>query len=449
MDGNRFLVMGLGKSGRAVVRLLVLEGFEVVVADDDPSVVSAALSSPELDGLGDRIGIAEAGAAAGALAGCDALILSPGVPLGHPLVEAARRGGIVVTGEVEVAYRYCTSPIVAVTGTNGKSTVVNLVGRIFEAAGKRTAVGGNIGTPFASIVERKERYDAVVLEISSFQLDTIIEFNADVAALLNVTVDHLDRYGDSFDLYARSKARILNRARPDTVFVYNADDRECVRIAGDFSGSKIPFSSSKPLDEGVFYRGGEIVRRVGPVIEPVAPRESFLPLGVHNLENALAAVSIVTPFSIGPDHIRTALESYTPLPHRMEIVQTVRGVVYINDSKATNVDAAVKSLCSIEGRVVLILGGSDKNLDFRPLLDHIRRVRAVVLIGQTREKIRSVLAGRCEILDAETMEEAVRKAAAAALPGDTVMLAPACASFDMFDSYAHRGEVFREAVAAL
>jgi UDP-N-acetylmuramoylalanine--D-glutamate ligase len=449
IDGKRVLVVGLGRSGRAVSRLLALDGYEVVVTDDDPSIVSTAVAAPKLAGLGGRVEPVDARAAARAIAGCDALVVSPGVPLDHPLVDAARRGGVVVMGEIEVAYRRCASPIVAVTGTNGKSTVVNVVGGILEAAGKKTVVAGNIGTPFAAVVENQERYDAIVLEISSFQLDTIIDFKADIAALLNVTADHLDRYNDSFELYAASKARILNRAGPETVFVYNADDPECVRIAAAHPGRKIPFSSSGPLDEGVFCRQGEIVRRVGRVAEPVAPRASFSPIGVHNLENALAAVSIVTPLGVAPDRIRSALENYRPLPHRMEIVRTVGDVVYINDSKATNVDATIKSLRSIEGNVVLILGGSDKNLDFRPLVDHVQGVRAIVLIGQTREKIRAVLAGRCDVSDAETMEEAVEKAAAAASPGDTVLLAPACASFDMFTNYAHRGEVFRNAVRAL
>lgn len=449
LDGRSYLILGLGKSGKAVARLLALKGFDVWVTDDDPAVISAAISGPELGRLEKPVRTVGADNALRTITAYDVIVASPGVPIDHPLIRAARGKGIVVAGEIEVAYRYCSSPIVAVTGTNGKSTVVNVVGRIFETAGKKTVVAGNIGTPFASVVEGGETYDAVVLEISSFQLDTIIDFRADVAVLLNITVDHLDRYEDSFELYAESKAKILNRAGQATVFVYNADDPECVRIAAGFRGTKLPFSSSQALEQGVFYQAGKIVRRSGGAVELVAPRQSFPPIGVHNLENALAAVATVTPFAIGLGAIRGALESYTPLPHRMEIVRTLRGVVYIDDSKATNVDATVKSLRSIEGRAVLILGGTDKNLDFHPLLDHVQKMKAVVLIGEAREKIRSVLAGRCEISDAGTMEEAVVKAAATASAGDTVLLAPACASFDMFTNYAHRGEVFRRAVEAL
>lgn len=448
MDTKKFLVLGMGRSGRAAARLLALRGYRVAIADDSAAAVASALSSAELDEPRVRRSVSAADPS-GALRGCGAVVASPGVPLEHPLIAEARGRGIPVTGEIEIAYRYCSSPIIAVTGTNGKSTVVKLTAKILETAGKKTVAAGNIGVPFASIVEGAEKYDAVVLEISSFQLDTIIEFRADVAAILNITADHLDRYGDSFDLYVRSKARVLERAGENAVFVYNADDGACAKVAEEFSGRKIPFSSSRPLDQGVFFEGGAIVRRREGKTEPVAPRGAFAPIGVHNLENAMAAVALVTPFGIEIGRIRAGLESYTPLPHRMEIVGTVGGVVYINDSKATNVDATIKSLRSIEGPVVLILGGSDKNLDFRPLLDHVERVKSAVLIGETSGKIRAVLSGRVRMTQADSMEGAVRAAARSAASGDTVLLAPACASFDMFENYAHRGEEFRRAVAGL
>jgi UDP-N-acetylmuramoylalanine--D-glutamate ligase len=449
LESRRFLVMGLGKSGRAVARLLALKGYEVAVTDDEESAVTQAMESAEISTLAGKIEAVRREDALHAMAGAGALIVSPGVPVDHPLVRSARDKGLIVTGEIEVAYRYCSSPIIAVTGTNGKSTVVNVTGKILDTAGKKTVVAGNIGTPFASVVERGDPYDVIVLEISSFQLDTIIDFRSDVAVLTNVTVDHLDRYQDSFDLYADSKARILNRAGSQTVFVYNADDPVCVRFAGGFAGGKLPFSSSTPLDEGVFFENGHIVRRLRGSTELIAGREDFPPIGVHNLENAMAAVAAVTPFGISIARIREALQNYRPLAHRMEPVRTVRGVTYIDDSKATNVDATIKSLRSIEGKVVVILGGSDKNLDFRPLADHTTRLRKAILIGEARGRIRAVLEGRCELSEAGSLEEAVNQASVAASPGDTVLLAPACASFDMFQNYAHRGEVFRCAVEAL
>ena len=446
LDAKRFLVMGLGKSGRAAARLLALEGYEVGIADDDDAVVSGSMASAEIAPLAGRIEAVRSGEAARYLRCDDALVVSPGVPLSHPLVQSARERGVVVTGEIEVAYRYCASPIIAVTGTNGKSTVVNVTGKILETAGKRTVVAGNIGTPFASVVEKRDPYDVIVLEISSFQLDTIIDFRADVAVLTNVTVDHLDRYQDSFDLYAQSKARILNRTASKEAFVYNADDPVCVRIAGGFAGMKIPFSSSRPLEQGVFFENGGIVRRLRGSAERIADREDFPPIGVHNLENAMTAIAAVTPFGIPTARIREALNNYRPLSHRMEPVRTLRGVTYIDDSKATNVDATIKSIKSVEGKVVVILGGSDKNLDFRPLADHAGRMRLAILIGQASPRIRAVLEGRCELASAPSLEDAVRQASQAASPGDTVLLAPACASFDMFRNYAHRGEVFRGAV---
>jgi UDP-N-acetylmuramoylalanine--D-glutamate ligase len=449
LDHKSFLIVGAGKSGRAVARLLASKGREVALTDDDASVLREHPSSPEVAGTDAGIEVLTSEDALRSIERFGAVIASPGVPLDHRLLLDARRFGLTVTGEIEVAYRYCSSPIVAVTGTNGKSTVVNVLGKIFETAGKSSVVAGNIGTPFASVVEDGRAYDVVVLELSSFQLDTIIDFRADVPVLTNVTPDHLDRYQDSFDLYAHSKAKILNRAGRDAAFVYNADDPVCVRIANGFEGEKLPFSSSAPLDQGIYFDGGAIVRRRHGVTENVVRREGFPPIGVHNLENAMAAVAAATPFEIGLGAIREALASYRPLAHRMEVVRVARGVTYINDSKATNVDATIKSLRSVEGGVVVILGGSDKNLDFRPLADHLGRVKRAILIGETREKIRAAIAGRCAVADAESLEEAVRAAASAAAPGDTVLLAPACASFDMFKNYVHRGEVFRRSVQAL
>ncbi len=449
LEKKRFLVLGLGKSGKAVARLLADKGFEVALTDDDESVVAAALDNPELGGYRAGFEVLRTDAARVSLSTCDALVVSPGVPLDNPLIEDARRRGITVTGELEVAYLHCSSPIIGVTGTNGKSTVVTILGAIFESAGKKAVVAGNVGTPFSEVVGAGRHYDAAIIEISSFQLDTISEFRADVAVLLNVTADHLDRYGDSFDEYATSKARILNGANDETIFVYNTDDPVCRAIAEQFSGKKIPFSSSTAPDGGVFVENRRIVRSGEGGMEQVIDVSDFPPIGVHNLENALAAVAAVTPFDVSGPDIRRALENYHPLAHRMEPVRTVDGVTYINDSKATNVDATVKSLRSVEGNVILIMGGLDKNGDFHSLLDHLERVKRVILIGDAKEKIRTVLAGRCDVSETETLEEAVGAAAALAVPGDTVLLAPACASFDMFANYVERGEVFRVAVNSL
>ena len=449
LDNESFLVFGLGKSGRAVSLLLARGGKRVAVCDDADAAVTSLIESRELGEFSDRIAACRGTDAIDALSRTDVLVVSPGVPLEHELLQSAAGAGVVTVGEIEIAFGFRSCPIIGVTGTNGKSTVVKIIGAILDAAAKKNVVAGNIGTPFSAVVDNGEAYDIITLEISSFQLDTIHEFKSDVAVLLNVTADHLDRYGDSFEEYSRSKARILNRAGADTVFVYNAEDPVCVAIAGKHPGVRIPFSSERALADGVFEKDGFIVRSLGGVEESVMATADFPPVGVHNLENALAAVAAVTPFEIDMASVRHGLANYTPLSHRMETVRTVDGVTYINDSKATNVDATIKSLRSIDGKIVLILGGLDKNSDFSPLLDYLDRLRRVILIGSAREKIRPVLEGKCELTESETLEGAVREAAGVAVRGDTVLLAPACASFDMFKSYAERGEIFRSAVRAL
>jgi UDP-N-acetylmuramoylalanine--D-glutamate ligase len=298
-------------------------------------------------------------------------------------------------------------------------------------------------------VLRERDPDTLVLELSSFQLDTIDRFRVDVAVLLNVTPDHLDRYHHSFDEYAASKTRILNRAGAETAYVYNAEDRVAAELATTHGGPKLPFSSQRVLDAGTYFDGESIVRVWKGKTEHVIRRAEFTPVGVHNLENALASVAAVTPFGIPLDAVRTALRAYHPLPHRMELVRVVDGVAYINDSKATNVDATAKSLASIPGPVVVILGGRDKEGDFTALLPYLRTARRAVLIGEARNVIQRALAGRIAITEASDLADAVRVARASAQPGDTVLLAPACASFDMFRNYQERGEVFRATVNAL
>jgi len=443
---QRFFVMGAARSGRAVAELLAQRGHGVTVYDDDAAVLNAFAQSE-----GARKGsIAPAAPeTAGALATeADWLVLSPGIPLAHPLVALARRAGAGITGEIEVAFRHCSSRIVGVTGTNGKSTVVRLLGDILAAAGLDTVVAGNIGKPFAEVV-LSGAPPLVVLELSSFQLDTIDTFHADVAVLLNVTPDHLDRYGRSFSAYAASKARILNGADADTVYVYNDADETARALAATHPGPAIPFSSERSLEEGVFFEEGKIVRAWRGKREPVIERQAFSPIGLHNLENAMAAVAAVVPLDVDLETVRRALRAYRPLPHRMELVRVLGGVAYVDDSKATNVDASVKSVLSVEGPVIVIMGGRDKDGDFSVLAPLGPRVRKGILIGEAKGQIRRALSGSWELTDAADMADAVRRAAEVARAGDTVLLAPACASFDMFRDYGHRGEVFRACVEAL
>lgn len=445
-DGKRYFVLGMGKSGNAATRLLVREGADVSVFDD-------ADAGADVSGTADDVRVVDAAVASDVVRESDCVVVSPGVPLQHPLLVAARAANVAVIGELELAYlvhvRGRRAKLVGVTGTNGKSTVVSMVGEILGRAGVTHVVAGNIGTPFSEVVAGPQRCDVIVLEISSFQLDTIDEFKLDVAVLLNVAADHLDRYNDSFDEYAASKARILNRADRETYFVYNDDDGVCQSIAAGFGGGKIPFSSTKVLGDGLFEENGCIVRRWRGEKTTILPLNQFTPVGIHNLENAMAAAAAVTPLDTSVSFIGEGLRAYHPLPHRMELVRVSGGVAYINDSKATNVDATIKSVKSIEGDMVLILGGLDKNGDFEALIPSLARVKGVVVIGAATEKIKAVLDGHVDVFTADTLADAVRQSAALAQAGDTVLLAPACASFDMFRSYADRGEKFRAQVNAL
>jgi UDP-N-acetylmuramoylalanine--D-glutamate ligase len=444
---RKFFVLGMARSGVAVSLLLARAGKRVAVFDDDTAVLDKFMAGGAARANAGIEAVAAARAAEVA-ASSDCVVVSPGVALEHPVLVHARSAGVPVVGEIEAAYAFTRARIVGVTGTNGKSTTVGVIGDILKAGGVDVVVAGNVGTALADVLRARDP-ETLVLELSSFQLDTIDRFHVDVAVLLNVTPDHLDRYHHSFDEYAASKARILNRAGAETFYVYNAEDRVASDLAKTHGGPAVAFSSRRALEAGVFYHGESIVRVWKGKRDVVIRRDEFTPVGVHNLENALASVAAVIPFDIPLDTMRSALRAYRPLPHRMELVRVVDGVAYINDSKATNVDATAKSLASIAGPVVVILGGRDKEGDFGALLPYLKSARRAVLIGEARGVIARALAGRIDLAEASDMADAVRTARASARPGDTVLLAPACASFDMFRNYQERGEVFRASVNAL
>jgi UDP-N-acetylmuramoylalanine--D-glutamate ligase len=441
-----FLVLGMARSGVAASALLAEHGRAVTAFDDDPAVLAKFAATDVA--RGGCVAVARPEGVADAVDGVDCVVVSPGIPLDHVAVARAVARAKPVIGEIELAFHFTRARIVGVTGTNGKSTTVSVIGEMLRAASADAVVAGNIGTPVCDVLRERDP-ELLVLEISSFQLDTIDEFRADVAVLLNVTPDHLDRYHHSFDEYAASKARILRHATPATRFVYNRDDAVAEALAARTPARRIPFSSTRALEAGVFFERGALVRAWEGARDVVVARREFTPVGVHNLENALAAIGAATALGVSLDPMRAALRSYRPLPHRMELVRVVDGVAYVNDSKATNVDATVKSLVSVEGPSILILGGRDKEGDFSALFPHLGGVRRVVLIGEAAPVIRRALAGRVETAEAGDMAGAVRAAHDGARPGDTVLLAPACASFDMFKNYQERGEAFRACVNRL
>jgi UDP-N-acetylmuramoylalanine--D-glutamate ligase len=376
----------------------------------------------------------------------DLLVISPGVDGRHPLLGRARSAGIPVWSEVELAYRLTPARFLAVTGTNGKSTTVSLLGAMLRAAGIPSVVAGNIGTALCEVVPELSPAHWVVAELSSFQLETIATFRPRVGILLNLAPDHLDRYTDLREYYA-AKARIFMCQAAEDIAVLNADDPAALTHAQGIRSRVLMFSRSRTVGDGAFLRDDRLVVRRQGRTEPVCDRRSIRIQGAHNLENSLAAAAGASAVGAPAAAIAAALGEFAGLPHRMEVVGETDGVRFVNDSKGTNVGAVLKSLEGFGRGLILIAGGKDKGGDFvplRPLLPG--RVKTLILIGQARPKMRMQLEGACPTEEASSLPEAVERAAEIASPGDTVLLSPACASFDMFRDFEERGDVFRQAV---
>src|SRR5882762_7076514 len=446
LTGKRVLVVGLGKSGVASALFLKAHGARVTVSDtktgdelhsEIPLLLDHGITV-ETGGHGERT-----------FRGQDLIVVSPGIPLDAPALVQARALGGSVIGEIELAARFLPGPIVAITGSNGKTTTTTLTGEIMTAAGLPALVGGNIGTPAIALAERATPESVIVLEVSSFQLETIHSFRPKVAVILNVTPDHLDRHR-TFEAYVDAKARILENQQSTDLAVLNADDATCVAMAARTKAQVFWFSRRKEVQQGAWVLDGNILFRDGAQQREIM-LVSEIPLkGAHNLENVLAAVCAGALMGCAPEKIRQAVREFKAVEHRLEYVATIRGVDYYNDSKATNVDATIKALESFPANVHLILGGKDKGSDYTLLNDLLRqRVKRVYTIGAAAGKIESHIKGAAEVVHAETLDNAIRRANAVAQSGDIVLLAPACASFDQFQSYNHRGKVFKEVVYAL
>jgi UDP-N-acetylmuramoylalanine--D-glutamate ligase len=383
------------------------------------------------------------------LEGVDLVVLSPGVPLDTPIPAAARERGVPMIGELELAYRASEGTWLAVTGTNGKTTTTALLGELVAATGRPVTVTGNIGLAASSEVRDVPKDGLVVAEVSSFQLDTADEFRPHVAVLLNITEDHLDRY-DSFDHYAESKRRIFMNQTADDYAVLNVDDPRVASFADGIGARVIPVSTEREVPDGVFVRDGTIVSGVGGVEEEILEAKDLGVPGPHNLANALAAVAAASAVGVAAPEAAEVLRAFAPLEHRLEPVAEVDGVLYVNDSKATNVDAVGFALRSYDAPIVLVAGGREKDTDFSPLAGPVaERVRRLVLIGEAADKMERALEGLAPISRAGSLREAVVMARNAAAPGDVVLLSPACASFDMFDDFEDRGRKFKEEVARL
>jgi UDP-N-acetylmuramoylalanine--D-glutamate ligase len=448
VKGKRVLVAGLGKSGVAAALFLHGRGARVTVSDakaEDEIQLRGAI--PEL--LEKGIAVETGGHGERTFSSQDLIVVSPGVPGNVPQLDHARALGIPVIGEIELASNFVPGHIVAITGSNGKTTTTALSGEVISWGGYETLVGGNIGTPAISFVKEATSDTFVVLEVSSFQLETIRSFHPEIAVVLNVTPDHLDRHG-SFEVYVAAKTRIFENQAADDYAVLNADDAVCVGLAAGVRSRLRWFSRKKEVEQGAFVRDGKILVRDASGEREVMPVSEIQLKGAHNLENVLAAVCVGAIVGSEPARIRRAVQDFKAVEHRLEYVATVNRVDYYNDSKATNVDATIKALESFAGNIHLILGGKDKGSPYTVMADLLRqRVKRVYTIGAAAAKIEAQLAGATEILHSETLGNAVRRASEAAVPGDIVLLAPACASFDQFESYEQRGQVFKDLVRAL
>jgi UDP-N-acetylmuramoylalanine--D-glutamate ligase len=381
-------------------------------------------------------------------------VISPGVPTKAIPVRYAERAGAEVIGEVELASRYLRGRIVAITGTNGKTTTTSLIAELLKDAGLPTQVGGNIGTPLISLVDSSRDDGWTVAEMSSFQLETIKEFHPAVAVVLNVTPNHMDRY-ESFTNYAAAKHRIFMNQVPGDVAILNAGDQVVSSWAGGLRAHVAKFSVTQQLEEGLFLRGREIVSRTATAEKTLLTRDEMKLRGLHNVENVLAALSAGLACGAAPESMRETIRRFEPVEHRLEFVAEIEGVKFYNDSKATSVDATLKALEAFAdedepGKVVLILGGRGKKAPYSPLalLVH-KKVRKLILIGEDAKTIAKELGEAAPHERTSDLKEAVALSFQAAQPGDIVLLAPACASFDMFDSFEHRGHVFKDEVSSL
>ena len=445
LEGKRLLVVGLARTGIVVSLFCAAYGARVTATDEKPeSALADTLEKLRAAGV-----TLEFGAPPPEIfVNQDLIIVSPGVPAKLPGLELARNCNVPVWSEIELAWRLLRGKLVAITGSNGKTTTTALVAHILKSAKMPVLVGGNIGTPLLARVEASSDSTVTVAEISSFQLETIEAFRPDVGVLLNLTPDHIDRHG-SFEEYARVKQKLFQNMLDRDFAVLNADDPE-VAQRGPLHGRRFWFSRQKRLAAGTFLLGGQILfRREGS--ESVLMRRNDIPLrGEHNLENVLAASTAAILAGAPTDSIEAAVRSFPGVEHRLEFVAEIGGVSFYNDSKATNVDAALKAIDAFPGSLFVILGGKDKGAPYAPVREPLRqKAKLVLLIGAAAGKIAAELGGAAEMEDAKTLERAIKIALDHAKPGDTVLLAPACASFDQYENFEQRGREFKEIVARL
>jgi UDP-N-acetylmuramoylalanine--D-glutamate ligase len=445
LKGKKVLVVGLGKSGLAAALFLRRRGAHVTVSDVR-SAEALAKDIPAL--LEEGIMVETGGHGLLTFRRQDLIVVSPGVPLNTPELAQVKSFGLPVIGELELAARFLKGKTLAITGSNGKTTTTALVGEILEKAGMPTLVGGNIGVPVVALIDQSTDETWSVLEVSSFQLESTERFHPVIAVILNITPDHLDRHG-SFENYALAKERIFAAQHENDFVILNADNARAAQAAARSVARVYFFSIEHSVLQGAWVEDGYLVYRGGKdqPIEKIMPLSGIPLKGSHNVENVLAAVCASRLAGATAEQIRSGVEGFQAVEHRLEFVAKINGVDFYNDSKATNVDATAKAVAAFSAGIHLIMGGKDKNSDYTQLSQLLRaNVRGIYTIGSAAAKIENELRGVVPILSCETLDNAVSAAASAARPGEVVLLAPACSSFDQFEDYEQRGKVFKELV---
>ena len=442
--GKKVLVIGAARSGLAGAEFLAKQGNQVVLTD-----MKQVEQVDNLAALGVSFIWGEQPDVAAIQP--DYIVMSPGVPLTIAPVKYAQAHGIPVIGELELAYRHCKAPFVAITGTNGKTTTTTLIGELLKKTGKQVFVGGNIGVPLISYVNQLDADDIVVAEVSSFQLETIETFCPHLALMINLTPDHLDRHGDMAG-YLAAKARIFENQKESDYLVLNYDDVTLRELRSQSNGKVIFFSQQHKLEEGVYLDDNQVMLALNGQTVAICKADEIAIKGKHNLENAMGAIAFAYLSGVTPEDIRDVLMTFQGVEHRLEPVRTLNDVLYINDSKGTNPDSTIKAIEAYDRPIVIILGGKNKGIAFTNRAQLVKqRVKKAVVLGQAKADIVSALqeAGFSDYVVTDTFEDAVKTAAGLAEPGDIVLLSPACTSWDMFSSYEERGQLFKEIVSAL
>lgn len=446
VSGKSALVVGMARSGLSAADFLLRWGAKVKVSEKRPQ----ADLVKEIQFLHERgIEYEVGGHVEKSFLNADLIVVSPGVPLKIPEVKRALQSGKEVISEIELASRYLRGKVIGITGSNGKTTTTTLVGEILRKAGFHVQVGGNIGTALTSLVDQSTPESFSVVELSSFQLEASPTFRPDIAVVLNITADHMDRY-DSFEDYGRAKLNIFRNQNSSDFAVINFEDDNLRQSTRQIRSTVFWFSNRNKVEPGTYFDGENLIARWGNHQKVIIPKKSIQLRGLHNVENIAAATTAGLLANAPPQKIAEAIAQFKGVEHRLEWVAEIRGVRFYNDSKATNTDATVKALEAFDAGIILILGGRDKEGDFRVLRPMIEsRVKRVILLGEASKKIKSQLSGTVAMDQATNLKNATELAFEQAVPGDTVLLAPACASFDMFENYEHRGRVFKGVVNRL